>query len=159
MSEPASVPAFYWSRKEHSLDVQYATLWLFPSGQFRYINYWPGFAWFSAEGTWDEKNDQLCCQGNSRGWSDGFADNHSDRDYTAIYSLSEDRQELLSDKDYVSPLTRVGQDTVELLFSHLDERVLPQHWRNFQELMWKIEQHLGIKRAALVTFLNDRGSD
>jgi len=97
--------------------------------------------------------------GKSRRWLDGFTDNHTHRDYTAIYSLSEDRHQLLSDKDYVSPLTRVSQDTVDLFFSHLSERELPQHWRNFQELMWKIEQHLGIKRAALVTFLSDRGSD
>lgn len=159
MNEPASVPAFYWSRKEHSLDVQYATLWLFASGQFRYINCWPSFAWFSAEGTWYEKDSQLYFQGKSRGWSDGFADNHTNRDYTAFYTLSEDRQQLRSDKDYVSPLTRVSQDTVDLFFSHLDERDLPQHWRNFQDLMWKIEQHLEIKGAGLVTFLKDHSSD
>ena len=163
MNVPASVPAFYWSRKEHSSvvlsDVQYATLWLFPTGQFRYISCWPGYAWFSAGGTWHEKNGQLHCQGHSRGWSDGFADNHTNRDYTAIYTPTEDKQRLLSDKDYVSPLTRVSQDTVDLFFSHIDERDLPQHWRNFSELMWKIEQQLGIKRAALGTFLIDRGSD
>ena len=159
MNETASVPAFYWSRNEQSLDVQYATLWLYSSGQFRYINCWPGFAWFSAAGTCDEKDGQLHCQGHSRGWSDGFADNHTNRDYTAIYTFSDDRQQLLCDKDYVSLLTRVNQDTVDLFFSHLDERDLPQHWRNFQELMRKVEEYLGIKRAALVTFLNDRGSD
>ena len=63
MNETASIPAFYWSRKEHpSLglpDVQYATLWLIPSGRFRYISCWPGYAWFSAGGTWYEKDDQL----------------------------------------------------------------------------------------------------
>lgn len=162
MNEPASVPAFYWSRNEHSSlvipDVQYATLWLFPTGRFRYISCWPGYSWFSAGGTWHEKDGQLHCEGRSRGWSDGFADNHSNRDYTAIYTPSEDKQQLLSDKDYVSPLTRVSQDTVDLFFSHLDERELPQSWRNFSDLMWKIERHLGIKRAALGTFLIDRGS-
>jgi hypothetical protein len=60
----------------------------FPPGQFRYINCWPGFAWFSAEGTRYEKDDQLRCQGKSRGWSDGFADNHSNRYYTAIHTRS-----------------------------------------------------------------------
>ena len=84
MNEVASVQAFYWSRKEQSLDVQYATFWLFSSGQFRYINCWPGFAWFSAEGTWYEKDGQLHCQGKSREWSDGFADNHTNRDYSLM---------------------------------------------------------------------------
>jgi len=67
MNETASIPAFYWSRKEHLLDVQYATLRLFSSGQFRYINCWPGFAWFSAEGRWYETDDQLRCQGKAEG--------------------------------------------------------------------------------------------
>lgn len=163
MNETKSVPAFYWSRKEHLSGVlpeaQYATLWLFPKGRFRYIGCWPGYAWFSAEGTWDEKDGQLHCQGNSRGWSDGFADNHTHRDYTAFYTPSEDKEQLVPDKHYLSPLTRVSQDTVDLFFRHLSKRELPQHWQNFQELMWRMEEHLGIKRAALVTFLTDRGSD
>lgn len=71
---------------------------------------------------------------------------------------SEDRQQLQSDKDYVSPLTKVSQDTVDLFFSHLDERDFPQSWRNFRELMWKIERHLGIKRPARGTLLVDHGS-
>src|SRR6187455_3364575 len=101
MNETASIPTFYWSRKDHPSfvlpDVQYdATLWLFPTDRFRYLSCWPGYAWFSAGGTWYEKDGQLHCQGNSRGWSDGFADNHSNRDYTAIYTPSEDKQELLS---------------------------------------------------------------
>jgi len=139
MNESAFIPAFYWSRKEHSVilpDVQYATLWLYPTGRFRYINCWPGYAWFSAGGTWYEKDGQLHCQGNSRAWSDGFADNHSNRDYTAIYTRSEDRQRLLPGKNYVSPLIRVSQDTVKLFFYHIDER------------------DLGILRKASTTSLN-----
>jgi hypothetical protein len=162
MNETASIPAFYWSRKEHPSgglpDVQYATLWLFPTGRFRFINCWPGYAWFSASGTREEQDGQLHCQGNSRGWSDGFADNHSNRDYIACYIPSEDRQQLVPDKTCFSPLTKVSQDTVDLFFSHLDERDFPQSWRNFRELVWKIERHLGIKTPVLGTFLIDRGS-
>lgn len=162
MNQAALLLRLYWHRTEHSScglpDVQYAVLWLFPSGRFHYIDCWPGYAWFSAGGTWNENGGKLHCQGNSRGWSDGFADNHSNRDYTAIYTRSEDKQLLLSDKHYVSPLTRVSQDTVDLFFSHIDERDLPQHWRNFSDLMWKIERHLGIVRAPFKTFLKDRGS-
>jgi hypothetical protein len=163
MNETASIPAFYWSRKEHPSwglpDVQYATLWLFPTGWFRYISCWPGYAWFSAGGTWYEKDEQLHCQGSSRGFSDAFADNHSNRDYVAFYTPSEDKQQLRPDKDYLSPLTRVSQDTVQSLFSHLDERTLPQSWQSFSDLMCKIERHLGIKTPVLGTFLIDRGSD
>lgn len=71
---------------------------------------------------------------------------------------SEDRQQFVPGKHYLSPLTKVSQDTVDLFFSHLDERDLPQHWRDFSDLMWKIEQHLGIKRAGPGTFLIDRGA-
>ena len=131
MNETAPVPAFYWSRKDHPSfvlpDVQYATLWRFPSGRFRYISCWPGYAWFSASGISEERGGQLHCQGRSRGWSDGFADNHTNRDYTVFYTPSEDMQQLLSDKDYVSPLTKVSQDTVDLFFGHVDERDLPQY--------------------------------
>ena len=134
------------------MDVQYATLWLFSSGQFRYINCWPGCAWFSVGGRWHEEGSQLHCQGSSRKWSDGFADNHTNRDYATVYTSSEDKQQLVSDKQYLSPLTKVSPDTVALFFSQLSERELPQYWRNFQELMWKI------KKVALETFLNDRGS-
>ncbi len=97
-------------------------------------------------------------QGNSRGWSDGFAHNHSNRDYTAYYTPSEHKQQLVPDKDYLSPLTRVSQDTLESLFSSLDENNLPSRWQDFSDLMWKIERHLGIKRAPFKTFLKDRGT-
>ena len=60
-----------------------------------------------------------------------------DGDYTA----SENKQQLVPDKDYLSPLTRVSQDTVESLFSSLDENNLPSRWQDFSDLMWKIERH------------------
>jgi len=157
MNFPTSTPVLYWSQREHLSfglpDVQYATLWIFQTGRFRYINCWPGYAWFSASGTWEERNGQLYCQGDSRGWSDGFADNHANRDYAEVYSPSEDWHMLVSGTSYRSTLTRVSQDAVESCFSGLEEETLPQHWRYFSDLMWNIERELGIRRSASGTFL------
>ncbi len=109
---------------------------------------------FSASGTWEEREGQLYCQGHSQGWSDAFADNHANRDYADVYFPCKDWHLLVSGKSYRSTLTRVRQEAVESCFSGLEEDALPQHWRNFSDLMWKIERQLGIRRTASLTFLN-----
>lgn len=53
MNDDSLFHGFYWSRKEGpslvSSDAQYATLWLFPTGRFRYIGCRPGYSWFRLE--------------------------------------------------------------------------------------------------------------
>lgn len=160
MNEAALLPRLYWHTKEHPSwglpDVQYTVLWLFLSGRFRYINCWPGYAWFSASGEWKEQDGRLLCQGKSRGFSDDLLGTHADRVYTKSYTLNEEGGQLGPGESYKVPLTRIRSTAVETLFRGLDEKDLPCHWRGFQELMGQIERHLGIKRTASNTFLKDR---
>lgn len=94
MSEAALLPGFYWHTKEHSSwvlpEVQYTALWVFPTERFRYISCWPGYAWFSASGTCEMQNGTVQCVGRSRGFSDDMSGTHTDRVYTASYTVNEE---------------------------------------------------------------------
>jgi hypothetical protein len=104
------------------------------------------------------QNGTVHCLGKSQGFSDDMSGTHTDRVYTASYTVNEEGEQLVPDEKYKAPLTRIRSSAVESLLSGLDEKDLPCHWRDFQELMWQIERHLGIKRKAIGTFLKERDS-
>lgn len=75
MSEVPIFPTgLYWiritGRSIVERDAEYAALWLFPTGNFRYIACWPGYSWFDASGTWLYGMGLIHCQGKSHYFSE-----------------------------------------------------------------------------------------
>ena len=120
----------YWQRTEDSspfAEVQYTVLWLFPSGRFRYIFCYPGYAWKIASGTWHLANGVIHCRGASSSFTDDFTDNHSNRSYTAMFRQNDDGHSLAPVGRSTGLLTRLdlNEPTKETL--RLEEQLVPTH--------------------------------
>lgn len=148
MSEVPIFPTgLYWIRTAVPSiglrDANYAVLWLFPSGTFRYIFCWPGYTWFDVSGRWRYGNGLIHCRGKSHSFTDDCSDNHENRPYTSAFTPSPDGQAVVAVGATPHHYVRLSPQQLGPLFS-LDERTVPTRWQDFETLMWEIERQIGL---------------
>jgi hypothetical protein len=144
MSEVSIFPTgLYWIRIHGSSigerDAEYAALWLFPTGNFRYIACWPGYSWFDASGTWLYGMGLIHCRGKSHYFSDNLSDCHDNRPYTSAFTPCHDEQAVVSVEASPQRYTRLPPQQLGSIFT-LDEKNVPSRWQDLKKLVREIER-------------------
>ena len=143
----SQVPIFptglYWIRIHgHSIgerDAEYAALWLFPTGNFRYLASWPGYSWFDASGTWLYGMGLIHCRGKSHYFSDNLSDCHDNRPYTTAFTPCPDEKAVVSIEASPQRYARLPPQQLGSVFT-LDERSVPREWRDLKNLVRNMER-------------------